>query len=248
LAAFNTSEAQGPFADAIRTAETIRIAEAPPTKTPYSVSATTTGDTQATTEVTNDTWKVGELVMAQWSRDRYWYPARIEEQVGDQFEIRHLDGTEDTVTADKLAKDSLQEGDRVSVDWQRKGRYFWGKVVSRQGDKLRILYDEQGEEDTTIAAVRFWPEGELLYEQDTDEHAYYTSTPARNYAAEFQAYQNAEAQLHRMHAANARQQEANIRAEAQQMQDEIMNREYYNGLNRLNNAVPGFQPFPYSRP
>lgn len=197
------------------------------------------------TDAKNDTWKVGELVMAQWSRDRYWYPARIEKQAGEQFEIRHLDGTEDTVTADKLAKDSLQEGDRVSVDWQRKGRYYWGKVASRQGDKLRILYDEQGEEDTTIAAVRFWPKGELVFEKDPEDPVYYTTTPTLNHVAEYQAYLNAEAELHRRHAASARQQEANIRADAQQMQNEIMNRQYNEGLNRLNNAVPGFQRFPY---
>jgi hypothetical protein len=245
LAAFKPSETQVPIVDAAPTAEATQIAEVEPTPTPDSAPATESGDTQAATAVMNDTWKVGELVMAQWSRDGYWYPAKIENQVGDQFEIKHLDGTEDTVTADKLAKDSLQEGDRVSVDWQSKGRYYTGKILSRQGDSLRILYDDQDEEDTTIAAVRLWPQGEPVVEREADETAYYTYTPSRNHVAEFQAYLNAEAELHRIHAARARRQEANIRADVQQMHNDVMNRQYYEGLNRLNNAVPGFQPFPY---
>jgi hypothetical protein len=201
----------------------------------------------APTDSKNDTWKVGELVMAQWSEDEYWYPARIEKIAGDRFEIKHLDGTAETVSADKLAKDSLQEGDRVAVDWKREGRYYAGKILSRQGDALRVRYDDDDEENTTIAAVRIWPNGEEDAVQRDEEPVYHEQYAAnrRDHRADLQAYLNGEAQLHRMYAAQARQQEANIRAEAQQMQNDIMNRQHYEGLNRLNNAVPGFQPWPY---
>jgi hypothetical protein len=198
------------------------------------------------TEENNDTWKVGELVMAQWSEDGYWYPARIEKLAGDQFGVKHLDGTEETVSAEKLAKDTLQQGDRVSVDWKREGHYYTGKILSREGDSLRILYDDQEEESTTIAAVRIWPNGEENV-QHAEEPVYYEPYAAtrRDHRADLQAYLNAEAELHRMHAARAHQDAAAIQAEAQQMQHDIMNRQYYEGLNRLNNAVPGFQPWPY---
>jgi hypothetical protein len=243
IATFNSSDAEEPTADAIATADVTQLAVAATTESPNSAPEEAS-ESKAASEATNDTWQVHELVMAQWSKDGYWYPARIEKQVGDQFEVRHLDGTEDTVSADKLAKDSLQEGDRVSVDFQSKGRYYAGKIVSRQGDKLRILYDDEDEEVTTIAAVRLWPQGEPVVDQDDEVPSYYTSTPTRNHVAEYQAYLNGEAELHRMYAARARQQEADIRVEAQQMQNDIMQREYYNYQRRLNNVVPGFQQVP----
>ena len=204
-------------------------------------------DTTQTAEATNDTWKIGELVMAQWSGDEYWYPARIEKQVGDQFEIKHLDGTEDTVTADKLAKDTLQAGDRVSANW-RYDIWFSGKIVSRVGNEMQILFADGEELNKTMAAVRLWPNGEP--DDGDDQQASYVenSGDSRNHVAEYQAYLNAEAELHRMYAARARQDLEAIQAEAQQMQSDIMNRQYYEGLKRLNNAVPGFQPFPYYSP
>jgi hypothetical protein len=66
----------------------------------------------------------------------------------------------------------------------------------------------------------------------------------RNHVAEFQAYKRAEAQMHLQMADKARRQEAAIRADAMQMQQDIMRRQQYEYQTRLNNAVPGFQPIP----
>lgn len=62
--------------------------------------------------------------------------------------------------------------------------------------------------------------------------------------AEYQAFLNADAELHRMYARKARQQEAAIRADAADMQRDIMRRQYYEYRTRLNNVVPGLQAIP----
>jgi hypothetical protein len=247
LAKDDSSNAQDTTAAATSAVDTTQITGLASTESPQAAPDEGAGAPSWAAEPANDTWKVGELVMAQWSADDYWYPARIEKIAGNSFVIKHLDGTEDTVSADKLAKDSLQEGDRVAVDWKREGRYYSGKILSREGDALRIQYDDEDEENTTIASVRIWPNGKENAVRHAEEPVYHEQYAGngRDHRADLQAYLNGEAQLHRMYAAQARQQEADIRAEAQQMQNDIMNRQYYEGLNRLNNAVPGFQPWPY---
>jgi hypothetical protein len=247
LAKDDSSNAQDTTAAATSAVDTTQTAGLASTESPPAAPDEGAGAASWAAEPANDTWKVGELVMAQWSADDYWYPARIEKIAGNSFVIKHLDGTEDTVSADKLAKDSLQEGDRVAVDWKREGRYYSGKILSREGDALRIQYDDEDEENTTIASVRIWPNGKENAVRHAEEPVYHEQYAGngRDHRADLQAYLNGEAQLHRMYAAQARQQEADIRAEAQQMQNDIMNRQYYEGLNRLNNAVPGFQPWPY---
>jgi hypothetical protein len=73
----------------------------------------------------------------------------------------------------------------------------------------------------------------------------YRFRPAgRNHRAEYQAYLNAEAALHQQYAQRAREQESAIRAEAYQMQADVMRRQSYEFRTRLNNVAPGLQPIP----
>ena len=53
-----------------------------------------------------------------------------------------------------MLRDDIIVGDRISADWGRGGTYYWGKITKRNGDDIHIIYEDGGEEDTTIDAVR----------------------------------------------------------------------------------------------
>ncbi len=138
------------------------------------------------TTISESSFVVGATVLAYWPDDGYWYPAKIEKRFRDKFEIRHLDGTSVTVSAESLATENLREGDRISANWKGEGSYYEGKIASREENKLHISYDAGPEERTTLAAVRVQRSAPRLPSPQTfvDRYAseatdyYYDPTPS----------------------------------------------------------------------
>lgn len=134
-------------------------------------------------------WQLGSSVLVLYAPHQSWYPAKIEKKIGNQYEIRYLDGSSEIVDADQLRADTLKEGDQVSGNYCGMGFYHAGKITWRDGEKLRIAYDGMGEEKTTMAAVRLPKEDQapsnltvLLDEYESESgYEYYVPAPTSTY-------------------------------------------------------------------
>lgn len=99
-------------------------------------------------------WKVGGALLVNWSKDVYWYPAKVTKKEGERYFVVFDTGNEEWTTADHMTADDLREGDRVFGNWQNRGTYYNGRITKRMGRDIHIKYDDGDEEDTTIGVVR----------------------------------------------------------------------------------------------
>ncbi len=99
-------------------------------------------------------WKIGDRVIANWTGDDYWYPGTIAKIEGGQYYVVYMDGDEEWVSANRLAKEEIKAGDKVECNWLGQGYYYPGTIGSRNGDEITMNYDDGDNESTTIASVR----------------------------------------------------------------------------------------------
>jgi hypothetical protein len=121
-------------------------------------------------------WEVGNEVLAKWSRDPFWYPASItEKRLDDQYCVRFADGDEEWLGQSRIMADRLTVGDIVyntggllhldesgqraitkldptEFDTSRIGMSC--RVISRDGDTLRLEYEDGVTIQTTICNIR----------------------------------------------------------------------------------------------
>ncbi len=91
---------------------------------------------------------------ARWEADGFSYPCTIEKEQDGKYFIRYSDGTEEWAPTWRVGPANVRVDDEVYANWENKGLYYPGKVTSRRGDRIHILYDDGDEEDTTIARIR----------------------------------------------------------------------------------------------
>ncbi|HVS34502.1 MAG TPA: agenet domain-containing protein [Gemmataceae bacterium] len=96
----------------------------------------------------------GSITFARWEADGYCYPCTIEKEEDGKDYIRYTDGTKEWAPAWRIGKANIRVGDTVYGNWLNKGLYYEGKVTSRDGDNIHILYTDGDEEDTTIGLIR----------------------------------------------------------------------------------------------
>lgn len=100
-------------------------------------------------------WKIGDRVLAQWTGDNYWYPGTITKVEGGQYYVVFMDGDEEWLKSDRLAKEDLKVGDAIECNWLYQGYYYDCTITSRNGDELTVKYVKDGDtEQTSIAAAR----------------------------------------------------------------------------------------------
>jgi hypothetical protein len=97
---------------------------------------------------------IEDRVLVHWSQDEYWYPATITKVSGSRYFVVFDDGDEEWTEASRVSAENLAAGDRVFGNWKREGKYYPGRITSRQGNTITILYDDGDQETTTIASVR----------------------------------------------------------------------------------------------
>ncbi len=91
---------------------------------------------------------------ARWEADGFSYVCTIEKVQDGKCYVRYADGTEEWAPRWRVGPYNLKEGDDVQANWENKGLYYPGRVTSRHGDRIHIVYDDGDEEDTTIARIR----------------------------------------------------------------------------------------------
>jgi hypothetical protein len=86
--------------------------------------------------------------------DGFWYPGTVKEIKDGRYLIHFDDGDKDWVDEKHVFPYTPTYGDRVQGDWLGKGKFYPGKVIKRDGRKVRIEYDDGDVEDTTISNLR----------------------------------------------------------------------------------------------
>jgi hypothetical protein len=100
---------------------------------------------------------VGDRVLAVWSADGMWYPARITAVTGREVTVAFDDGDVAILDAADVRAVDWATGSRLQCNWQNHGQYYWGKVLSMEGERITFLYDDGYKETMTISRCRSAP-------------------------------------------------------------------------------------------
>jgi hypothetical protein len=98
-------------------------------------------------------WKVGDRILGQWG-DNFWYPAKITGTAGANFNVSFDDGDKAVLPASKIKKINWKVGTKVQCNWKGGGKYYWGTITKKSGEKVHISYDDGDQEDTLIGRCR----------------------------------------------------------------------------------------------
>lgn len=96
----------------------------------------------------------GVRTFARWEPDGYFYPVKVEKEGDGKTFVRYADDVTEWAPSWRVGKFDLKVGDVVYGNWKNKGLYYPGKLARRDGDKIKINYDDGDVEETTIAALR----------------------------------------------------------------------------------------------
>ena len=102
----------------------------------------------------NSSWEVGDTLLVNWTGDVYWYPGTIQKKEGNRYFVHFDDGDKEWTYRSKMISDDIAVGDRVFGNWKGKGKYYKGKISTRNGKTIHISYDDGDQETTTISFVR----------------------------------------------------------------------------------------------
>ena len=96
----------------------------------------------------------GERVLARWSGDALWYPARVLADAGGSVQVAFDDGDVEAVAAADVKAIDWRVGSRLQCNWQNKGTYYGGVVAAMQGETITFQYDDGDVEAMTISRCR----------------------------------------------------------------------------------------------
>jgi hypothetical protein len=98
--------------------------------------------------------EVGCRVFGRWSPDGYWYPGTVKAIKDGKYLLGFDDHDKAWLDEDDVVGYQPTFGDHIEGDWLGKGKFYGGKIVKRNGEKVRIEYDDGDVEDTTISYLR----------------------------------------------------------------------------------------------
>jgi len=101
-----------------------------------------------------DAKEVGCRVCGRWAPDGYWYPGTVKDIKDGKYLIRFDDNDKAWLDDSEIVGYQPTFGDHVEADWLGKGTFYGGKITKRNGEKVRIEYDDGDCEDTTISYLR----------------------------------------------------------------------------------------------
>jgi hypothetical protein len=95
----------------------------------------------------------GALVLANWTKDSYWYPATVLETDGGRARVQYADGQNEWIGKDRIAALAFRVGDRVQTI-SASATYVWATVVQVEDGRL-LLRDALGNQEwRPVALVR----------------------------------------------------------------------------------------------
>jgi hypothetical protein len=103
-------------------------------------------------------WKVGDRAFAYWEADEYYYPATITDIEEDEIHIRYDSGEEEVTNADYLEDLTVEVGEEVECASAEDGEYYSAWIAEVTGEQVRVTYEDDTEETTTMSNIRNWYE------------------------------------------------------------------------------------------
>ncbi len=101
-----------------------------------------------------DEFGEGASVLAKWPGDGWYYPAAVASVEGSRYFVKYRDGHTAWLERADLQKDQVSVGSRVYCNWKNAGTYFPGVIASRQGESVKINYDDGDVEETTMRCIK----------------------------------------------------------------------------------------------
>jgi len=99
-------------------------------------------------------YEYGDIILVNWSKDEYWYPAMIDSKTGEKYFVRFLNGDSAWTNEALIVSEDLKKGDVVYGKLRGRGQYYKGRILDRKGMTLIIQYDDGSVETTNLASVR----------------------------------------------------------------------------------------------
>ena len=100
---------------------------------------------------------VGDRVLARWTPDDMWYPARITAITGREVTVAYDDGDVAIMDAADVRQLDWRVGSRLQCNWKNQGPYYWGEVVSMEDEVITFHYDDGYKETMTVSRCRQMP-------------------------------------------------------------------------------------------
>src|SRR5688500_8874722 len=75
----------------------------------------------------------GHRVLARWSADGMWYPARVTSVAGGGVQVAYDDGDVAVVEAADVRLIDWRVGSRLQCNWKNQGAYYTGTVGAKNG-------------------------------------------------------------------------------------------------------------------
>jgi hypothetical protein len=97
---------------------------------------------------------VGQKILANWTKDTFWYPATITDIQKGKIFVIFDDGDREWLEIERIQKEDLTVGSRVSGNWKGGGHYYLGTIKKRILDVIHVQYDDGDFEITTISFMR----------------------------------------------------------------------------------------------
>lgn len=101
------------------------------------------------------TFSVGDVVLANWSKDDYWYVGVISVIEEKEIHIQFFDGDFEVTTIDKVKPYHVEEGMDVEGLWNREN-YYRAKIAKINGPSLKLHYYDGDISWLPISLIR-WP-------------------------------------------------------------------------------------------
>jgi hypothetical protein len=101
-------------------------------------------------------WTEGNRAFAFWDEDEYFYPATIITIEGDDIFIRFDTGEEEWTDADYLEEFQVEVDDEVECKSAQDNLYYDVIVLSVDGERVEVEYEDETTEWTTLSRLRFF--------------------------------------------------------------------------------------------
>jgi serine/threonine protein kinase len=100
-------------------------------------------------------WQRGDRVLASSTPGGYWFPGTVRQvDANGKFLIGRDDGTQESVDGARLLPEDIRVGDAIEGNRKSTGQFFAGAVVSRDGDRVGIRYEDGSTDAMTLGNVR----------------------------------------------------------------------------------------------
>jgi len=103
-----------------------------------------------------DYWTEGNRAFAFWDEDEYFYPATVVTIEEDDIFVRFDTGEEEWTNADYLEEFLVDVDDEVECRSAQDDLYYNILVLSVDGERVEVEYEDESTEWTTLSRLRFF--------------------------------------------------------------------------------------------